>query len=254
MNKSFYRQLTQEFNLFNKWNSNLLNKHQFVVYPTDQNAAGVAFGLFLPSMVKQNRHALEHALHVQSLGINEMFDDEVFDYETRDNKMDEDAYEERIDLVSDLHQCLLEYLDQALNLTCAFQQNAIDVPKDGYHDSCANLFYIFQWYLNIREKLTGTELYELPMELDDRCSDMSINSLKEVMNAGLLDKDLGNKLIQQGEFVTTFFGNVFPLVATDPSIGLTSIVKACFNSNFKVPQGQYKNNGFAKAEFNDTLA
>lgn len=246
--RSFYKQLTREFNSFNKWNNNLLNKHQFSVYPVDQDADEVAFGLVLPSMLKTPRHAIEPAVGIGSMG---GFDDEDdFTEEELDIDADADAYERRLQAVGDLHQCLLEYLDDSMIITSNFEQGGYDVPDDGKKLTIENLFYIFQWYANIREDLMGTELYELPMELDDRCSDMSIDALREVMGKGVLDKDLGEELIKKGKFLTTFFGNVFPLVAPDESTNFNAIVKACLNSNFKKPVTEYKKNGFSKVEFN----
>lgn len=246
MSNSFYKNFTHELNLFNKWNNNLLNKNQFVVYPINQKANKIMFGLLLPSMTHNKRDALEPYLQVSSLGANND------PYDLLNNKKQEDQ-SDRMKAIGSLQEFLVAYIDQVLTITSDFQQGAIPVKEDGYKDTCENLFYIFQWYLNIHDSLLKTELHEVPVELDKRCSNMAINALKSVIASGDLDRKLGNKLISKGNFITTFFGCVFPLVAPDERIGLTEIVQACFNSKFETPKVEYKNNGFAKVEFNDVF-
>ena len=204
------------------------------------------FGLLLPSMTHNQRDALEPYLQVSSLGANND------PYDLFNNKKQEDQ-SDRMKAIGGLQEFLVAYIDQALTITSDFQQGAIPVKEDGYKDTCENLFYIFQWYLNIHDSLLKTELHEVPVELDKRCSDMAVNALKSVIESGGIDRDLGNKLISKGNFITTFFGDVFPLIAPDKRIRLTEIVQACFSSKFKIPEVEYKNNGFAKAEFNNIL-
>lgn len=246
MSKSFYKNATHQFNLFNKWNNNLLSKHQFVVYPTDQRANDINFGLLLPSMTHNKRDALEPYLHVASLSVGK----DPYDL-LNNKKLKGQAV--RMRAIEGLQDFLIEYIDQALTITSNFQQGIIKVKEDGYKDTCENLFYIFQWYLNIHDSLLRTELHEVPSELNKRCSDMAINTLKSMIEAGALDRELGNKLISKGTFITTFFGNILPLIAPDKQIGLTEIAQACFNSKFNTPEVELKNNGFAKAAFNDVF-
>lgn len=246
MNTSFYKNLTHQFNLFNRWNSNLLNKHQFVVYPIDKHANDIYFGLLLPSMTHKTRHAVEPYLKLKSLSVN----NDPYDL-LKDNKQDNKS--NRMNAVFGLNRFLVSYLDQALTITSDFQQGVIPVDESGYKDTCENLFYIFQWYLNMHDRLLKTELCNVPSELDKRCSDIAINALKSVIEEGGLDRELGTKLIKKGNFLATFFGDVFPLVAHHDQVGLTEIVQACFNSKFDMPEVEYKNNGFAKVEFNDVF-
>ena len=231
MSKTFYKQVITEFNLFNKHNHNLLNKHQFVMYSPDRSGTNLNFGLLLPSMCKETSVALEPYVQLHVSG-------------------DDDS----INTVDDLHVLLLEYLDQTLSITSAYQQNLILVEENAKRDTVENLFYIYQWYANMREKLLGTELYDLPLELDDRCSNMSINALKEVANQGMADPKLVDTFNKQGTFVTTFFGNIFPLVVPNKNTEFDSILNAFMSSNFQVPKpNEYKRNGLANVEFNNVL-
>ena len=217
--------------LLTKHNHNLLNKHQFVMYSPDRSGTNLNFGLLLPSMCKETSVALEPYVQLHVSG-------------------DDDS----TNTVDDLHVLLLEYLDQTLSITTAYQQNLILVEKNAKRDTVENLFYIYQWYANMREKLLDTELHELSLELDDRCSNMSINALIEVANQGMADPKLVDTFNQQGTFVSTFFGNLFPLVVPNKNTEFDSILKAFMNSNFQVPKpNEYKRNGLANVEFNNIL-
>lgn len=187
MSISYYKDFTHQFNLFNKWNGNLLNKHQFVVYPVDKHANDIYFGMLLPSMTHKKRDALEPYLRITSNGENRE------PYDILKNKKQKDLTS-RAMAGAGLDVFLIRYLDQALTITSDFQQGAIPVKEDGYKDTCENLFYIFQWYLNIHDPLLKTELCEVPSKLDARCSNMAINALKSLIASGDLDRKLGNKL------------------------------------------------------------
>ena len=201
------------------------------MYSPDRSGTNLNFGLLLPSMCKETSVALEPYVQLHVSG-------------------DDDS----INTVDDLHVLLLEYLDQTLSITSAYQQNLILVEKNAKRDTVENLFYIYQWYANMREKLLGTELYELPLELDDRCSNMSINALKEVANQGMADPKLVDTFNQQGTFITTFFGNLFPLVVPNKNTEFDSILNAFMNSNFQVPKpNEYKRNGLANVKFDNVL-
>lgn len=232
MTKSFYRQVNTEFNIFNKHNGFLLNKHQFVLSSTDVDGSSIRFGLLLPSMVKNDKTAFEPYLDIASLN---------------ENKSDP------ADL-DNLHVMLLEYLNQALDATCAFQTGQIEVPDESIKDSAENLFYIYQWYTNIRSELFATDLYELPSELDDRCTDESVQALYAVADSGAVETKLVDEFVQDGNFLITLFGNVFPLVAPNASTPFDAILRAFMHSKLKKPQAKsYKRNGFANAEFNHIL-
>lgn len=232
MVKSFYRQVNTEFNIFNKHNGFLLNKHQFVLSSTDVDGSSVRFGLLLPSMVKNDKTAFEPYLDISSLN---------------ENKSDP------ADL-DNLHVMLLEYLDQALDATYAFQTGQIEVPDESIKDSAENLFYIYQWYANIRSELFTTDLYELPSELDDRCTDESVQALYAVADSGAADPELVDEFAQDGKFLVAFFGNVFPLIASNKDTPFNDILKAFMRSKLNKPQAKsYKRNGFANAEFNHIL-
>lgn len=61
-------------------------------------------------------------------------------------------------------------------------------------------------------------------------------------------------LTKQGTFITTFFGNIFPLVVPNKNTEFDSILNAFMSSNFKVPKpNEYKRNGLANVKFNNIL-
>lgn len=232
MTKSFYRQVNTEFSIFNKHNSFLLNKHQFVLSSTDVDGSSVRFGLLLPSMVENDKTAFEPYLDIASLN---------------ENKSDPADFD-------NLHVMLREYLDQVLDATYAFQTGQIKVPDESIKDSAENLFYIYQWYADMRPALMASDLYDLPSELDDRCTDESVQALYAVADSGAADPELVDEFAQDGKFLVAFFGNVFPLIASNKDISFNNILKAFMHSKLKKPQAKsYKRNGFANAEFNHIL-
>lgn len=231
MPKSTYKELNTEFNIFNKQNDNLFNKHQFVVNVPANNHRAIDFGLLLPSMTKKDSKALEPFIRIET-GVNGC---------SQSNG------------ISDLHDMLLEYLDQALSITAAFQQGAIKVDESARHDTIENLFYIYQWYSNNQDAIFESDLYDLPEELDDRCNNESVEAMAYVVNQGVVSEELALKIVSQGKYLTSYFGNIFPLVAPN-SASLNDIINAFTHSKLKAPKAkEYKNNGFARVEFNSVL-
>lgn len=231
MPKSTYKELNTEFNIFNKQNDNLFNKHQFVANVPANNHRAIDFGLLLPSMTKKDSKALEPFIRIET---------SINDYSKPNG-------------ISDLHDMLLEYLDQALSITAAFQQGAIKVDESARRNTIENLFYIYQWYVNNQDAIFESDLYELPEELDDRCSDESIEAMAYVVDQGVVSEESALKIVSQGKYLTSYFGNIFPLVAPD-SASLDDIINAFTHSKLKVPKAkEYKNNGFARVKFNDVL-
>lgn len=231
MPKSTYKELNTEFNIFNKQNDNLFNKHQFVANVPANNHRAIDFGLLLPSMIKKDSKALEPFIRI----------------ETSVNGYSQSSG------ISDLHDMLLEYLDQALSITAAFQQGAIKVDESAHKDTIENLFYIYQWYSNNQDAIFESDLYELPEELDDRCNNESVEAMAYVVDQGVVSEELALKIVSQGKYLTSYFGNIFPLVAPD-SASLNDIINAFTHSKLKAPKAkEYKNNGFARVEFNSVL-
>lgn len=231
MPKSTYKELNTEFNIFNKQNDNLFNKHQFVANVPANNHRAIDFGLLLPSMIKKDSKALEPFIRIET---------SVNGYSKSNS-------------ISDLHDMLLEYLDQALSITAAFQQGAIKVDESARKDTIENLFYIYQWYSNNQDAILESDLYELPEELDDRCNNESVEAMAYVVDQGVVSEELALKIVSQGKYLTSYFGNIFPLVAPD-SASLNDIINAFTHSKLKAPKAkEYKNNGFARVEFNNVL-